>query len=130
MKLSRASYYAVTAVVYLARHDDRAVPSYEIAKAEALPEMFLLKVLYPLVCAGILNSLKGPSGGYRLARPAKGITLLNVIEAVDGPVTAVGVARNDSGALERRLRTVCDQVAANFRRYLARVTVAELAKRD
>jgi Rrf2 family protein len=128
MKLSRATYYAVAALMYLARLDDRAVPSHVIARAEALPELFLLKVLHPLVRAGVLHSLKGPTGGYRLARPAKDITLLNVIEAVDGPIAGDVGARDDTGTLARRLQAVCDQVAVDVRRYLARVTVAELAK--
>jgi Rrf2 family protein len=129
MKLSRASYYAVAALVYLARHDDQAVASHDIARAEALPERFLLKVLHPLVRAGVLNSLKGPSGGYRLARPAKVITLLNVIEAVDGPITAVIEVMDDTSVLARRLQRALELAAADNRRCLARVTVANLAKR-
>jgi Rrf2 family protein len=129
MKLSRASYYAVVALVYLVRHGDRAVASHDIARTEVLPERFLLKVLHPLVRAGVLKSWKGPSGGFRLARSVKEITLLQVIEAVDGPVTVVGNARNDADALERRLQAVCDLIVADVRKYLARVSVAELAEK-
>jgi DNA-binding IscR family transcriptional regulator len=46
----------------------------------------LLKVLEPMVDAGTLRSVSGPRGGYRLARAPKDITLLDVIEAVDGPI--------------------------------------------
>src|SRR5438105_4520077 len=87
MKMSRASTYAVHALAHLAEHDDnRPVASHEVAQARGIPEKFLLKVLKPLVNARILVSLKGPNGGYRLAKPANKITLLEVIEAVDGPV--------------------------------------------
>jgi Rrf2 family protein len=86
MKLSNASGYAVSALAHLARHDGRLLPSGAIAEAAGLPDRFLVKVLTPLVRARVLYSVRGPLGGYRLARPAKGITLLEVVEAVDGPV--------------------------------------------
>src|SRR5258708_958355 len=62
------------------------VASHTIAREHGIPERFLLKVLNPLVSAGILSSLKGPHGGYRLARTASDITLLEVIEAVEGTI--------------------------------------------
>src|SRR6516165_5785541 len=90
MKLSFAATYALRAVVYMAaQKETRSVSSQEIAKKRELPERFLLKVLKPLVSAGILQSVRGPGGGYRLARPATKITLLEVIEAVDGPIRGV-----------------------------------------
>jgi Rrf2 family protein len=126
MKLTRASSYAVQALVYLAREGaGRPVPSHVAARAQGSPGRFLLKVLKPLVDSGVLRSLQGPAGGYRLARPAKDITLLEIVEAVDGPV------RGDAppvGRLDRRLQAACDEAAALVRQRLARVTLAELAK--
>src|SRR5262249_8322093 len=87
MTLSRATPYALSALARLAREkSDAPVTSQIIAAADGSPERFLLKVLKPLVDAGILRSLKGPTGGYRLARPTKDVTLLEVVEAVDGPI--------------------------------------------
>jgi Rrf2 family protein len=129
VKLSRASFDAVAALVYLARHNGMAVPSHDIARSEALPERFLRKVLYQLVRAGMLNSLRGLYGGFRLARPAKSITLLNVVEAVDGPIAAASGAMDDAGALKRRLHAILELAAARVRRCLARVTIAELAEK-
>jgi len=128
MRLTLASQYAVIALVYLARQGGQVVASHDIARAEAMPSELLLKVLQPLVRAGVLYSLKGPSGGYCLARPADTVTLLNVIEVVEGPL-AGDVGDRDGSALARRLQAVCDQAAAKVRRRLARVTVAYLAKR-
>jgi Rrf2 family protein len=126
MKLTRASSYAVQALAYLAREGaGRPVPSHVAARAQGSPARFLLKVLKPLVDSGVLRSLRGPDGGYRLARPAKDITLLEIVEAVDGPV------RGDAppvGRLDRRLQAACDEAAALVRQRLARVTLAELAK--
>jgi Rrf2 family protein len=87
MKLSRASSYALHALAYLAGEKPaRAVTSRQLATADGTPERFLLKLLRPLVSGGILKSLKGPNGGYRLARPPKEVTLLEVVAAVDGPI--------------------------------------------
>src|SRR5215475_16180012 len=87
MKLTRASSYALHAVAYMAtQKHERPVASHHIAHARGIPERFLLKVLKPLVSARVLLSIKGPNGGYRLARPANDITMLEVLEAVDGPI--------------------------------------------
>ena len=62
MKLSRASSYAIAALAYLAREKpDAPVPSTRCARAEGIPERFLLKILRPLVNAGILRSVRGPT---------------------------------------------------------------------
>src|SRR5271166_2183393 len=87
MKLTRASSYALHAVAYMAAEgEDKPVASHHIARARGIPERFLLKVLKPLVSARVLRSVKGPHGGYRLARPATKVTVLEIIEAVDGPI--------------------------------------------
>jgi Rrf2 family protein len=130
MKLSSASAYAVRALVFLARHPgDRLVSADMIAEAEGLPGLFLGKLLKPLVSAGVLLSLRGPNGGYQLARPAKGITLLEVVEAVDRPVRG-DVPRWAPAAgrvLDDRLQEVCDGVAETVRKRLGKVTVSQLA---
>ena len=76
-----------------------------VARARKIPERFLLKVLKPLVSARVLHSVKGPNGGYRLARPASDISLLEVLEAVDGPIRgyAPSGAENGSVPLQRKL---------------------------
>src|SRR5258708_30345235 len=87
MILTRASSYALHALANMARQKPGTpVASHTIAREHGIPERFLLKVLNPLVSAGILSSLKGPHGGYRLARTPSDITLLEVIEAVEGPI--------------------------------------------
>src|SRR5262245_6772125 len=126
MKLTRATAYARRALVFLARNGGRPVASYDVAAAEGIPERFLLKCLRPLVVAGLVRSVKGPHGGYRLARPAREITLLEVVEAGQGPVRGlapdVGVE-----ALDHRLQAVCERVAGVVREGLGRVTVKNLA---
>jgi Rrf2 family protein len=131
MKLSTASSYAIHALVNLAsREQSTLTPSHLVAEAEGMSEGFLLKVLGLLVRAQILLAVKGPNGGYRLARSAHKITLLEIIEAVDGPIrgdAALGPGEGDAG-LQRRAQAVCERVADQTRRQLGRVTVANLAK--
>src|SRR3954470_752589 len=88
MKLTRASSYALHAVAYMAtqKQQEKPVASHNIAQARNIPERFLLKVLKPLVTARVLLSIKGPNGGYRLAKPAADISMADIVEAVDGPI--------------------------------------------
>src|SRR5215470_16668093 len=114
MKLTRASSYAIHALVFMAaQKHDRPVASHHIAQARGIPERFLLKVLKPLVSARVLHSVKGPNGGYRLARAANEITILDVLEAVDGPIRGQPTfARGETnGPLNKRLDQICRQAA-------------------
>jgi Rrf2 family protein len=131
MKLTRASDYALGALVHLARAGEgRPLPSHLIADAHGIPERFLVKVLRPLVNAGILRSVKGPGGGYRLGRSPREVSLLEVVQAVDGPIrgTAPPVAKGAAAAFDRRLQGVCDEAAGLVRERLARASLADLAK--
>jgi len=58
----------------------------QIATAENIPSSFMAKILRSLVRAGLLNSARGVNGGFSLAREPEGITLLDIIEAVEGPI--------------------------------------------
>jgi Rrf2 family protein len=132
MQLSHASSYALHALVHLAGQPaGKPIASYLVAEARGIPARYVLKVLKSLVGARILHSLKGANGGYWLARLAKEITLLEVVEAVDGPIRGdappVGQGA-DAAALDRRLQQACDDAAALVRERLGKVTLAELAR--
>jgi Rrf2 family protein len=72
---------------YLARHQKQGIIlSQTISEKYNIPLEYLLKILQQLVKANLLRSKRGPRGGFSLAKPAKKITLLEVIEAVDGPM--------------------------------------------
>jgi Rrf2 family protein len=129
MKLTRASSYALHAVVFMGNQkQQKPVPSHLVARARGIPERFLLKVLKPLVSARILHSVKGPNGGYRLARPAAQISLLELIEAVDGPVRGQSPLSQDpsNSALNRKLKTICEQTADLTRRHLQKIKLPDL----
>ena len=87
MNLSRKSDYALRAIYYLSGLPKGTLGSINaIAQGRALPREFLAKILKDLVASGILISTRGVAGGYRLSRPSRKITFLDVIEAVDGPL--------------------------------------------
>jgi Rrf2 family protein len=130
MKLSRASSYALHAVAYMAAQKrEKLMASHLIAKAKGIPDRFLLKVLKSLVSARVLHSLKGPNGGYRLARSPSMISMLEVLEAVDGPIRGVAPLSqaHGDGHLDRRLEAICNQAAEQLRKQLQKVRISELA---
>lgn len=87
MKISRSTGYALLAAGYIAQHrDQKIILSQSIAKEYDIPLEYLLKILQQLVRADVLHSKRGPRGGFSLARSPKKITMLQIIEAVDGPM--------------------------------------------
>jgi len=87
MQITRQADYAVRAVLHLARisNGDRAATS-TVAKEQNIPPSFLAKIISQLSIAGLLHTSRGARGGVTLARDAKDITLLEVVEAIDGPI--------------------------------------------
>lgn len=85
MIYSKPCEYAIRALSYLAPFPpDQATQGKEIAKEEGLPAPVLGKVLQELVRKGLLESRRGPGGGFRLARRPQLITLRDVVAAIDG----------------------------------------------
>jgi Rrf2 family protein len=133
MKLTRAASYAIHALVFMAtQKHNRPMASHNIAQARGIPERFLLKVLKPLVSVRLLMSIKGPNGGYRLAKSANEISLLEILEAVDGPIRGqASFARDETdGTLNKRLDQICNQAADQVRKQLSRVKISDLTGRD
>jgi Rrf2 family protein len=87
MQITRQADYAVRAVLYLARlgTSERAATS-TVAEEQRIPPSFLAKIISQLSIAGLLHTSRGARGGVTLARDAKDISLLEVIEAIDGPI--------------------------------------------
>jgi Rrf2 family transcriptional regulator, cysteine metabolism repressor len=129
MKLSRTVSYAVRATLQLAQSDTSSpVPCSQLAAAGEMPERFLLQILRVLVTHGILKSTRGVDGGYSLTKPAEQISLLEVIEAIDGPLdgensSALGETPDD---LQDKLQTALKQVTKTARRQLEAVKLSQL----
>jgi Rrf2 family protein len=131
MKMTRASSYALHAVAYMAgQKRDVPLASHIIAEKRVIPKRFLLKVLKPLVNAHVLLSVKGPNGGYRLARPAAEISVLEILEAVDGPIRGYAPHDDPEHPLNKRLEQICHQSAEQMRKQLGKIKISEISTRD
>jgi len=131
MKLTRASSYALHALAYMAsQKKDQPTASHVIAEKRRIPERFLLKVLKPLVSAQLLTSVKGPNGGYRLARAPQEISVLDVLEAVEGPIRGQAPSEEPNHPTSRRLEAICQQSADQVRKHLGRVKIVDLNGRE
>jgi Rrf2 family protein len=87
MQITRQADYAVRAVVYLAeRLPGSPIATAEIARQQHIPITFLAKIMSQLSAAGIVHTLRGAHGGIRLGRPADEISLLDILETIDGPM--------------------------------------------
>jgi Rrf2 family protein len=88
MQITRQADYAVRAVLYLASLSNGGrAPTSQIAREQHIPPSFLAKIVSQLSVAGVVQTSRGARGGVSLARPSSDITLLEVIEAIDGPIT-------------------------------------------
>ncbi len=96
MQITRETDYAIRCVDYLSGKWGSVTMVDEISRERCVPKSFLAKILQKLTKAGIVRSYRGVKGGFELTRPPKEITLLDVIEAIQGPV-AMNVCAIDEG---------------------------------
>jgi Rrf2 family protein len=129
MKISRSTGYALLAVGYIAQHqDEKIVLSKDISKKYDIPLEYLLKILQQLVRANVLRSKRGPRGGFSLAKSAKKITILQIIEAVDGHMTGqLNLAEQMRGArFGVRADKVYENVIAQAKAVFAKTKLSDL----
>jgi Rrf2 family protein len=116
--LSQRGRYALKALINLARADGAARQVSGISAEENIPRKFLEAIMSELRRAGLLESARGKTGGYRLARPADLITFGEVIRVTDGPLALVPcVSRN----FYKRCDDCDDEASCTLRRVMARV---------
>lgn len=132
MQISARADYALRALCVLASAPEQcAVKADEIAAAQGIPRTFLDGILVELRRAGLVESRRGPDGGHRLARPAYGISVADVIRVTDGPLALVRGQRPESHAYEgaaRHLQDVWVAVRASLREILELTTVAQVVE--
>ncbi len=143
MNLTSASCYALHALAYMAQQrTTAAITSHKIAQEKGIPIRFLLKVLKPLVDSGLLESKKGPTGGYILARPASDITVLDIIEASEGTIDGQAVLPDPEDLdnfpnfkpenvlpLHNKLDHLCKHAAESVRKQFEKVKLSDLLKK-
>lgn len=130
MKLSRTVAYAVRATLQLAQLQTKGpVPCSRLASEGKMPERFLLQILRNLVTHGILRSTRGVDGGYSLVKPADQISLLEVIEAIEGPYDAtLEMGTGLSQDSQHKLQTALQDVTTSTRKQLEAIKLSQLLK--
>ncbi len=130
---SKASTYAILAVTEIARHqheDDGGfcMRAAEIAKHFGLPAAYAAKVMTQLVRADVLHSDRGPRGGFRLTRPPEEISILDIVEAVDGHFEAEhGVLSSPAARTALTgVNEVFEGVVSEVRDLLSKKSIADL----
>jgi Rrf2 family protein len=131
MRISAKADYAVRAVVELAAADgEKPIKAERVATAQDIPLNFLENILGELRHAGIVRSHRGAEGGFRLARPAKELTVADVIRAVEGPLASVRGGPPEEanyGGAAGALPRVWIAVRVNLRHVVEQVTIADIA---
>lgn len=133
MEITQQADYAIRAVLELAlRPEGSRVLSNEIARAQNIPPAFLTKICARLAAEGICITQRGTNGGIRLRRAANQICLLEVIEAIDGPITLNRCARRPKECAHDRTcaaHSIWQELCTEFRARLASYTFAQMAQR-
>ena len=133
IRFSKMADYGVLLLGHFARHEEALTSSTELAEAYHMPRPVIANLLKEFSKAGLLESRRGLHGGYRLARPADEITLLEVLTAIEGPVQLIECAAEDLVAASARgyedvcpSRSPMQRVHRRIVDLLAGITLTEL----
>jgi Rrf2 family protein len=134
MHISSKGIYGLRAMFDLAQHSGNGlVQSETIALRQGIPVSYLNQLLITLRRAGLIESLRGPQGGHRLARTTEAITLLDILSALEGPILPHPSLRDHSGPTEADDRTLVDAVWDDLRDKITNLleshTLDELCRR-
>ena len=137
VKLSQRGHYALRALIVLGlNYSDSVVRIQTISTAQNIPKRFLEQILNDLKAAGILESRRGITGGYRLHRPPENITLAEIIRHIEGPLAPVSCVSEKfyercSCPNEEKcgIRSIMKEVREAIVKVLETVTVAQLCER-
>jgi Rrf2 family cysteine metabolism transcriptional repressor len=133
MKLSTRAEYGIRVLVALAHADsDRPTSLAGIAKSDKLPHAYIEQLVGALRRAGLVTATRGHAGGYRLARPAEQISLVDAVRALDGPILEMPCAGpNDLESCDRpqdcSVHEVFERLQSSLSGTLGATTLAEVA---
>jgi Rrf2 family protein len=134
VRISAKTDYAIRALVEIAAHGapEHAVTAETIASTQGIPVRFLLNILADLRRVGLVESRRGPEGGWWLSRPAVEITVADAIRAVDGPLAHIAAVDADGAGVETAttVSDVWQAVRATVREVLEGITLADLVTGD
>jgi Rrf2 family nitric oxide-sensitive transcriptional repressor len=127
---SSTAEYALRAIVHLAMHGSRACPAAQIAGTTQIPPGYVSKVLQDLGRAGLVQSQRGPNGGFTLTRDAAKITVLEVVNAVD-PIKRIVRCPLDipsHGTKLCRLHQRLDDAIGSVEKVLSESSIADMVE--
>jgi Rrf2 family protein len=129
---TKASDYAVRILCYLANTGESVCRTHSIAEGTGIPESFLAKILGQLGRAGFVRSHRGAHGGFQLALHGREITMLDVVEAVDGRVAVNLYRGGEPCEYQSRcpIESAWNEAESALRAALRVHTVADLAERS
>lgn len=131
LRLNRITDYAVVVLTQMVCEPDKWVTAPQLSEDSNVPAPTVAKVLKALAKEGVLTSQRGVHGGYRLARPADRISMLEVIRALEGPVSLTACVDGAEGDCAVELlcpvRGNWDRVNTAIRGALADVTLEDMA---
>lgn len=130
MKLTRSVSYAVGILLRIQGHRGGPMTAAAISRGCKFPPRFLYRILRRLVAAGLLRGASGPGGGYSLARPARQISVLDIIVAIEGdhePRPLPAVNPHHRGAL-RQIDQINRRQFAAAKREFRKLTLERLAR--
>lgn len=130
MNLSARTQYACLAILELTRRHERdePVPLRQIADTHGIPMPFLVQILQQLRAAGIVESTRGASGGYRLTRKPSALTLGEVVAATEGS-SSQSLSVDESSPVSRVLADAWREAERAQRHCLDRISFSQLADR-
>jgi len=128
VNISEAASLGLHTMAILAKSDDRRLTNREVAESLGASANHLAKVMPRLAKVGLVTSIRGPQGGFALGKPAKTVTLLEIYEAIEGPVDKSGCLFHhsicDGGGC--MLGSVVQSAHRQLRDFLERTTLEEL----
>lgn len=128
MKLSTKGRYATRILLCISRlQDDQPVPKKRIAEQEGISTDYIEQIIVPLKNAGLVNSVRGLRGGFRLAKDPAKITIYDILSASEGDINLVGClaegcSKSDTCVVQRVWQGASDEL----REYFSKITLKEL----
>ena len=133
MKLSAKGKYGLYAMYYLAQHEGEGPQSLQSVSAVGVPKQYLEQLLGHLRRAGLVTTVRGAQGGYQIAKPPKEISLLDIVDAMEGPLKLSECMADETLCDRYRacpVRPVWQQVTDSINHELSQVTLESMLFRE
>lgn len=136
MKVGSKGYYGILALADLVQNYKarQAVQVKDIARRQKIPEEYLGQIMVLLKRGSLVHGIRGPGGGYHLARPPETISVADILKVLEGPLVSDDLkaqkGRSASSGVARRLIEIWKRAAEASEKILKEVTLADLCRPD